>query len=132
MSANALKVVFMENNITISGGNNTLKHILSPQQYLLTKIISTFQESANKLVHKSFLEIGHIKSFSRVLYDFTSERDRQILKVIKAKKEAYLKLSKADRQLQNYFLQYDKDIRIKYSNSDLVDEVNDYLKNNTP
>ena len=26
----------------------------------------------------------------------------------------------------------DKDIRIKYSNSDLVDEVNDYLKNNTP
>ena len=37
-----IKLLFKLVDINISGGNNTLKHILSPHQFLLSKIIMIF------------------------------------------------------------------------------------------
>ena len=42
LSLNTIKLAFKINGIQISGGINTLKHILSPPQYLLSKIITIF------------------------------------------------------------------------------------------
>lgn len=82
MSLNTIKLAFKINGIRISGGNNTLKHILSPQQFLLSKIITIFYGNNIDLVSKSFLEISKNKSLSRAIHDFTSEKDRLLLKEI--------------------------------------------------
>jgi hypothetical protein len=88
-SLNTIKYGFKINGIQISGGNNTLKHILSPQQFLLSKIITIFYGNNIDLVTKSFLEISKNKSLSRAIHHFTSENDLLLLKEIKSNKEAY-------------------------------------------
>lgn len=87
-SLKTIKLAFKINGIQTNGGNNTLKHILSPQQYLLSKIISIFYGNNIDLVSKSFLEISKNKSLSRAIHDFTSEKDRMLLEEI-SKNEWY-------------------------------------------
>lgn len=62
MPLNTLKLGFKTVGINISGGNNTLKHIFSPQQFLLSKIITIFYGNNTYLVRKSFIEISQNKT----------------------------------------------------------------------
>src|SRR6266487_2383779 len=87
--------------IQLSGGNNTLKHILSPQQFLLSKIISVFYGYNVDLVTNSFLTISKNKELSRSIHDFTSEKDRFLLKTIRDKKEQDEKIFNADKELES-------------------------------
>lgn len=80
-----IKIAFNIFNIEISGGNNTLKHILSPQQVLLTRVIMLFYGNNTDLVNKSFIEFASNKDLSRAAIDFTSERDKLLLEGIKNK-----------------------------------------------
>jgi hypothetical protein len=96
-SLKTIKLAFRTLGIQISGGNNTLKHILSPQQFLLSKIISIFYGYNMDLVSKSFLEISKNKALTRVVIDFTSEKDRLFLQKIKDEKEAYLKQGETNK-----------------------------------
>jgi hypothetical protein len=89
LSLNTIKIAFKINGIQISGGNNSLKHILSPQQYLLSKVISIIYGNNTDLVTKSFLEISKNKALSRAIQDFTSEKGRLLLKELISKKKEY-------------------------------------------
>ena len=80
LSLKTVKLAFKTIDIQMSGGNNTLKHILSPQQYLLSKIITILYGNNIDLVTKSFLDISKNKSLTRAIHDFTSEKDRLLLK----------------------------------------------------
>ena len=107
ITIHSFKALFKENGISISGGNNTLKHILSPQQFLLSKIICLFYGSNSDLVNKSFLKISSVKFISRPLYDFTSEKHRLILERIRHENESYIKLGERDKDFQamyDYFV----------------------------
>jgi len=121
LSIDSIKAVFKEYDINISGGNNTLKHLLSPQQFLLSKIISLYYVYPRGLVNKSFTEIGAVKDHSRVSYNFTSEKDRLLLQRIKDENKAYLDLCVKDTYLKNladYFsTDYEKKFTTKYSYS---------------
>ena len=100
-SLNTIKLAFKANGIQISGGNNTLKHILSPQQFLLSKIITIFYGYNIDLVSKSFLEISKNKSLSRAIHDFTSEKDRLLLKEIASQFKAYGQSTEDEKIVNN-------------------------------
>jgi hypothetical protein len=76
-----IKTAFKVFGIDFNSGNNT-KHILSPQQFLLSKIITVFYGNDNSLVTKSFLEISRKKLFSRNIRNFTSEKERLLIQKI--------------------------------------------------
>jgi len=82
-SLKMIKTAFKVIGIQISGGNNILKHIISPQQFLLSKIITMFYGSNIDLITESFLEISSNKNLSRVVHDFTSEKDLLLLQELK-------------------------------------------------
>lgn len=73
ISIESIKTAFKLYGMDFNGGNNTLKHILSPQQFLLSKIITIFYGSDHSLVTKSFLEISRNKEISRAINNYTSK-----------------------------------------------------------
>lgn len=87
-SLRMIKTAFKTIKIQISGGNNTLKHIFSPQQFLLSKIIAMFYGYNTDLVTKSFLEISNDKNISRAVHDFTSEKDLLLLQELLKKHDS--------------------------------------------
>lgn len=107
ISLKMVKTAFKTVGVQISGGNNTLKHILSPQQFLLSKIITMFYGANIDLVTKSFLEISNNKTLTRAIHDFTSENDRLLLEKIKLKDDSsmdpdeYSKLFEYKKSLDN-------------------------------
>ena len=71
----AITLVFNICGIKFSGGNNDLKHVFSPQHFLLSKVIGIIYGLNNNLVTESFINFTRNKEFSIIFHDFTSEDD---------------------------------------------------------
>lgn len=135
LSLNTVKLAFKINGIQISGGNNSLKHILSPQQYLLSKVISIIYGNNTDLVTKSFLEISKNKVLSRAIQDFTSEKDRLLLKELISKKKEYEQSTEDKNNVNTCSNSFTDDITISTHNHITVDNGNakvDYTKDSFP
>ena len=139
-SLKMIKTAFKTLGVQISGGNNTLKHILSPQQFLLSKIISILYGNNIDLVTKSFLDISNNKTFTRAIHDFTSEKDRLLLQQIKIKDDAsmdpveYQKILEYKKSLDSS-VETSKNIKFNYiqkrdfhSSSRSQSHIQDYTK----
>ena len=74
-----MKTAFKKFNMDINSGNNTLKRLLSPNQFLLSKIIMAFYDCNTSIVSESFNDLSHNKSLSRSLFDFTSPEYQEVL-----------------------------------------------------
>lgn len=92
----AITLVFNICGIKFSGGNNDLKHVFSPQHFLLSKVIGIIYGLNNNLVTESFINFTRNKEFSIIFHDFTSEDDRFWL--IKVKENHKLSLDKVEKQ----------------------------------
>lgn len=75
-----IKTAFKLFNIHIGGDNNTLKHILSPHQFLLSKFIMTYFGPNSDYVNDSFNAFAKDKALARAVFDFTSDKGKEFLK----------------------------------------------------
>lgn len=78
-----IKTLFKLYNINISTGNNTLKGIISPKDFLLSKVIMILYGFNTDIVNKSFNEFTYNKALSRALFNFTSAKDLKFLRILK-------------------------------------------------
>lgn len=74
-----IKTAFYKFNIHIGGDNNTLKHILSPHQLLLSKFIMLYFGPNSDEVGESFNALAKDKPLARAVFDFTSDEGREFL-----------------------------------------------------
>jgi hypothetical protein len=75
-----IKTAFHKLNIHIGGDNNTLKHILSPHQLLLSKFIMLYFGPNSDEVGESFNALAKDKPLTRAVFDFTSDKGKEFLK----------------------------------------------------
>lgn len=64
-------------NINLNSGNNTLKRVLTPNQFLLSKVVMLLYGFETNIVSNSFAVLARNKALSRGIFDYTN-KDCQI------------------------------------------------------
>jgi len=71
-----IKTGLKKHNINLNSGNNTLKRVLSPNQFLLSKVIMLIYGFNTTLVERSFRYLARNKAFSGSLFDYTDKNNQ--------------------------------------------------------
>lgn len=71
-----IKTGLKKHNINLNSGNNALKRVLSPNQFLLSKVIMLIYGFNTTLVERSFRYLARNKAFSGSLFDYTDKNNQ--------------------------------------------------------
>ena len=63
-------------NIKFNSVNNTLKRVLSPQQFLLSKVAMLLYGFDTNIVSESFAILARNKAFSRGIFNYTNKENQ--------------------------------------------------------
>lgn len=79
-----IKLKFFCEGYSISGGNNTLKHVLAPYQTTLYNYLSwLFGDFADKIIEDSFREFTNNRALTRNIFNSWDNRDKLLFDIIK-------------------------------------------------
>lgn len=123
MPLSIIKLRFFSLGYSISGGDNTLKHVLSPKDILLYDFLRyLFEEDiSKKIVNNSFKLITNKREISAMLFNSWVNRDQKLFDIIKASYEHVEGTPICDSRVMNIIRAFTENKRTRRDNISIRD-----------